>query len=199
MKDPLAEYKNRMLQFKRAGYDMMRARKFILDKASLELGSVLEIGTGKGHTAVGMALRRIKFTTIDKDTATLKMARKHLRLRNLSSYATIKKMNAERLRFQDGSFDCVISVNFLHHAKYPADCIREMCRVSRSKVVIADLNNRGSEIMEKVHKQEGRDHAKTRISCAGIRKVLEDMGFQVKVYRDKCQDVFIARKQGERK
>jgi ubiquinone/menaquinone biosynthesis C-methylase UbiE len=194
MKDPLAEYKERMLQFKRNGFDMMKARKFILDKADFESRSVLEIGTGKGHTAVGLALRRIKFTTIDLDTVTLKIARKHLSLRRLVRYAVIKKMDAEKLRFKDSSFDYVISVNFIHHAKNPAKCLKEMIRVAKNKLIIADLNKRGERVMEKVHALDGHSHAASKMSLLGVKEYLKKARLVVKVYRDVCQTVIIAKK-----
>ncbi|MFA5224164.1 MAG: methyltransferase domain-containing protein [Candidatus Omnitrophota bacterium] len=195
MKDILAEYKRRMCDFKRKGLDMVRAREFVLDRAGFGPASVLEVGTGKGCTAAGLALRKVRFTTIDLDADALKVARKHLKAMGLMRYVVFKKMDAEKLKFKDGAFDCVISVNFLHHARHPEKCIRQMCRVAARKVVIADLNRRGAGIMSMVHSEEGGSHAKSLISAAAIKAVLIKAGMRVKKYRDSCQYLFVAEKE----
>jgi len=98
------------------------------------------------------------------------------------------------LRYQDNYFDYVVSVNFIHHADNPAKCLKEMIRVAKNKIVIADLNNRGKEIMEKVHALDGHRHAVSKMSPAEIKKYLEKQGLLVKAYRDVCQTVIVAKK-----
>ena len=103
-------------------------------------------------------------------------------------------MNAERLRYKDNSFDYVISVNFIHHAKNPGMCLKEMMRVAKNKLVIADINKRGERIMEKVHRLDGHSHAISKMSLKETEALLKKTGMKVRVYRDICQTVLIARK-----
>jgi ubiquinone/menaquinone biosynthesis C-methylase UbiE len=191
-------YHDRLKVFKRHGYDMMKARAFVISESGIKGGDVLEVGTGKGHLAIGLAKRGIRFTTIDLDKKTLNIARHNLKECGVLSYVCIKRMNAEKLRFKDSAFDHIISVNFIHHAKRPKQCIKEMVRVARHSIVIADLNKRGEAIMDKVHKLDSRKHEKSRMSLNGIKEFLEKSGLRVKVYRDTCQTVFVAKKGGSR-
>lgn len=190
----LKAYHDRLTVFKRHGYDMMKARIFVISKSGIKGGDVLEVGTGKGHLAIGLAKRGIRFTTIDIDQTTLTIAKHNLKEHGVLSQVCLKRMDAEKLRFKDSAFDHVISVNFIHHAKHPKLCISEMIRVSRRCIVIADLNKRGEAVMDKVHKLDGRKHKKSRMSLDGIKKFLEKSGLSVKVYQDTCQTVLIAKK-----
>lgn len=190
----LKEYRDRIEVFKRHGYDMMKARTFVINKSGIKGGNILEVGTGKGHLAIGLAKRGVRFTTIDLDQKTLVIARHNLKEHDVLELVCIKKMNAEELRFKDDAFDHVISVNFIHHAKRPKQCIKEMIRVAKRSIVIADLNKRGEEIMGRVHRLDGHKHEQSRMTLDGIKEFLEKTGLNVKVYRDTCQTVFIAKK-----
>ena len=189
----LKRYFERLLLFKRYGYDLIHARKFILDKFLMNQ-NILEIGTGKGHTAIGLAKRKTYFTTIDIDKKSLRIARHNLNELRLLDYVSIRRMDAEHLQFKDNIFDGVISVNFIHHARHPRKCIKEMMRVARNTIVISDLNKRGEAIMDRVHALEGLKHERSRMPLNEMKKFLEKLGSSVKVYRDKCQTVFIAKK-----
>ena len=192
--DALKEYHARLKVFERHGYDMMKARTFVINKSGIKGGDVFEVGTGKGHLAIGLAKRGIRFTTIDLDQKTLAIAKHNLKEHGVLSCVCIKRMDAEKLRFKDGAFDHVISVNFIHHAERPKQCISEMIRVASRSITIADLNKRGEAIMDRVHKLDGHKHEKSRMSLDGIKKFLEKSGLSVKVYRDTCQTVFVAKK-----
>jgi len=51
--------------------------------------------------------------------------------------------SGEALPFADGSFDVVSEFSMLHHVAKPGAIIKEMLRVARRAVVIADCNNFG--------------------------------------------------------
>ena len=175
--------------------DIVKTRYFILEKSGLRKSdSVLEVGTGNGHTAISLARKEINFTTIDIDKESLRIARNNLKAFGLLRYVTIKRMNAERLNYANGCFDYVISVNFIHHAKRPYLCIKEMLRVAGKGIVIADFNKQGEKLMDKIHKEEGRTHEKSAITLAKIKTILQKNGMKVKTYRDKYLTLFIARK-----
>jgi ubiquinone/menaquinone biosynthesis C-methylase UbiE len=190
----LKEYHDRLNVFKRYGYDMTKAKNFVINKSRIKGGSILEVGTGKGHLAVGLAERGLRFTTIDLDKKALGIARHNLKEHGVLGYVCIKNMNAEKLRFKNEAFDYVISVNFIHHAKRPQQCIKEMIRVAKFCIVIADLNKRGEAIMDRVHRMDGHKHEQSRMSLGEIKEFLEKAGLGVKVYRDTCQTVFLAKK-----
>jgi len=188
----------RLKLFKKYGYDIPRAREFILAKARISKGRILEVGTGKGHMAVALAKNGFKIVSIDLDRKAQDFARLKLRSLKLNKAVSLKIMNAEKLKYKDNLFDYVISVNFIHHAKNPGKCLKEMIRVAKNKLIIADLNKKGERIMEKIHALDGHRHEASRMSLVGVEEYLRKAGLIVRVYKDVCQSVVIA-KRGESK
>ena len=195
MDNAIKQDRERLELFKKYGYDILKARNFILSKAKLAKdNSILEIGTGKGHMTSVLAKKGFRLISIDLDRKAQGIARMHLKSIKRSSSVIIKIMDAEQLRYKDNSFDYVISVNFIHHAKNPSRCLKEMIRVTKNKLIIADINKRGERIMEKVHRLDGHSHEISKMSLKEIELLLEKTGMKVRVYRDICQTVLIARK-----
>jgi len=184
----------RLKIFKKYGYDIPKARNFILAKAGSIQGRVLEVGTGRGHMAVALAGKRVKLISIDLDKKAQSAAKLNLKKMKLNKYVVLKIMNAEKLIYPDNYFDSVVSVNFIHHADHPGKCIREMIRVTKEKLVIADINQKGQLIMEKVHALDGHRHAASKMSMSGVKDYLCKAGLVVKVYRDVYQTVIVAKK-----
>jgi ubiquinone/menaquinone biosynthesis C-methylase UbiE len=185
---------DRLRLFRRYGYDIPKARSLILKKAKISGGRILEIGTGRGHMAVALAKDSLRVVSIDLDRKAQKTVKVNLKSLNLEKFISLKIMNAEKLQYRDSFFDYVVSVNFIHHAKNPVRCLKEMIRVTKNKLVIADLNKRGEKIMEKVHALDSHSHAVSKMSLLGVKEYLQQAGLVVKVYRDVCQTVIIARK-----
>ena len=144
--------------------------------------------------AIALARRGVKLVSIDLDKKAQNIAKLSIKAMKLDKYVVLKMMNAEKLHFPDNYFDSVIAVNFIHHAVNPAKCIKEMVRVTNGILVVADINKRGQRIMEKVHALDGHIHAASKMSLSGVKEYLEKAGLLVKVYRDVCQTVIIAKK-----
>jgi ubiquinone/menaquinone biosynthesis C-methylase UbiE len=185
---------DRLKLFKKYGYDIPKARNFIIAKAELTKAKILEVGTGRGHMAIALAKKGFKLTSVDLDRKAQYVARASLKARKLDKLVTLKMMNAERLQYKDDSFDYVISVNFIHHAKNPIRCLKEMIRLAKDKLVIVDINKRGERIMQKVHGLDGHSHAASKMSLEEIGVFLKGAGLSVKVYRDVCQTIIIAKR-----
>ncbi len=184
MNEEMKQAQDRLKLFKKYGYDIPKARDFILNKGRLIEGSMLEVGTGSSHMAIALAKKGFEITSIDLDKKAQKVAKAKLKAMKLDKLVTLKIMNAERLWYKNNSFDYVVSVNFIHHAKNPVKCLKEMMRVVKKKLIIADINKRGQRIMENVHQLDGRSHEASKMS-------LKKSGMKVKVYRDTCQTVLI--------
>jgi hypothetical protein len=69
-----------------------------------------------------------------------------------------------------------------------------MARVAAKKLVIADLNKRGTLIMDRIHRLEGRLHPVSKVSLGAVKILLENMGMKVKTYRGGCHTVLVAEK-----
>lgn len=194
MNNLIKQSQDRLKLFKKYGYDIPKARGFILRKAGFTKGNILEIGTGRGHMAGALARQGFKLVSIDLDREAQKAARRNLRSMKLGGLVTLKIMDAEKLRFKDASFDYVISVNFIHHAKHPVRCLKEMVRVAKKRLVIADFNRRGERIAEKIHGLDGHVHPRTKLSFKSAKMLLRRLGLAVDTYYDVCQTVLIAKK-----
>jgi ubiquinone/menaquinone biosynthesis C-methylase UbiE len=195
MNENIVHLRKRLAQFKKYGYDILKERDFAFKKADFEKGkSILEIGTGRGYMVLTLAQKGFEVTTIDsyhKIQRSAKAILKHYRLEKLVRF---KVMNAERLKFKNGSLDYVLAVNFMHHAKNPMRCLREMLRVAKEKILIVDVNKRGVYVLEKVHAQEGHYHERSKIGFPAVQKFFRKANMKVKAYRSKCQTIIIAQK-----
>lgn len=195
MNKAIAHLRKRLLQFKGYGYDMLKERDFALAKAGFKKDKrILEIGTGRGYMSLRLAQKGFKLTSIDYDRKIQQSARGILKHFRLQKRVRFRLMSAERLSFEDGSFDYVIAVNFLHHAAKPEKCLKEMARVARDRIVIVDVNKEGARILEKIHAQEGHCHRRSRIRLVTIKQALRDAKTKVAIYVSKCQFVIVARK-----
>ncbi len=192
MNEEIKKDQDRLKLFKKYGYDIPMARGFILTKGRLTEGSMLEVGTGRGHMAIALAKKGFEITSIDLDKKAQKVAKAKLKAMKLDKLVTLKIMNAERLRYENNSFEYVVSVNFIHHAKNPVKCLKEMIRVVKKKLIIADINKRGQRIMEKVHKLDGHSHEASKMSLGETEMFLKKSGMKIKAYKDTCQTVLIA-------
>ena len=68
MDNAIKQDRKRLELFKKYGYDIPKARNFILSKAKLAKGSsMLEIGTGKGHMTIVLAKKGFRLISIDLD------------------------------------------------------------------------------------------------------------------------------------
>ena len=186
---------DRLKLFKKYGYDIPKARNFIITKSRLTKGKILEIGTGRGHMAIALAKKGFKLTSIDLDRKAQNVTGANLKAMKLDKSVTLKIMDAERLQYKDDYFSQVISVNFIHHAKDPARCLREMIRETGDKLIIADINRRGERIMQKVHRLDGHSHEASKMSLQETEVFLEKAGMEVKTYKNTCQTIIIARKE----
>ncbi|MDD5155217.1 MAG: class I SAM-dependent methyltransferase [Candidatus Omnitrophica bacterium] len=192
----IAHLLDRLRELKGYGYDVLGERDFALRKAGLKkTEKILEIGTGRGYMALALAQKGFSLTTIDNDRKTQQDARRLLKYYRAGKRVRLRIMNAEKLRFRDGSFDCVLAVNFMHHARNPVACLKEMVRLAKEKVAVVDVNKRGERILEKMHARQGHAHQRSKIGFARIRQVFGRAKMKVKTYRSRCQNIIIAKKE----
>ena len=103
---------------------------------------VLDVGAGSGVVTVAVAKQIAPpgmVVGIDLSEGMLEVARGNARAAGLDERIQLRKMDAEHLEFEDGSFDAVVSLFALLHFPDPARALREMCRVVKpgGRVVVA--------------------------------------------------------------
>ena len=189
-------FSERVSLYKKKGLDSAESRKFILEKVRPLEGSILEIGTGTGYTTLVLAKAGYTFVSIDKDRETLKTAALNLAYEKLLSHVKFYVMNGKSLAFENGSFKNIVVVDLFHHIDEIDKVLSEIDRVlcADGKVVIADFNRKGMDIVGTVHKEEGRIHEDCSTEMDYIRSYFRGLGYDIKNFDDRCHWILIGRK-----
>jgi len=185
-------------QFLRHGIDRDGMTSFVVDKAEPLPERVLDIGTGRGFTAVELARRGSGVTTIDMSEEMLKSAYLHAVDTGVADKIEFHLADGSDLPFEEGSFEVVIMINVLHHLEIPDAVLPEIARVLMpgGRLVAADFTDRGFDILEKIHREEGQGHDRhTGETVDGFAGRLDDVGMKC-VCRDRRfhQHVMVAEK-----
>lgn len=101
--------------------------------SNLRSGTILDLGTGPGYLPIEMVKRSksLKVHGIDLCGKLINMARVNASKAGVSDRLKFEKGNAAKLRFDDNSYDMVISTGMLHMLKEPGKVLNECYRVLR--------------------------------------------------------------------
>lgn len=100
----------------------------------LEGRRVLDVGTGTGRAAIGLARRGARVTGVDASAEMLAVAKR--RAHDAGVTVTFLPGDAHGLAFEDRSFDAVICLRVLMHTPDWRTSLAELCRVARDRVVV---------------------------------------------------------------
>jgi ubiquinone/menaquinone biosynthesis C-methylase UbiE len=100
----------------------------------VEARSVLDVGTGTGRAALLLAASGARVTGVDASAEMLAMARQ--RAADAGARIAFLQGDAHQLEFADRSFDIVVSLRVIMHTPRWRECVAELCRVSRDRVVL---------------------------------------------------------------
>ncbi|MFH1678077.1 MAG: class I SAM-dependent methyltransferase [Candidatus Omnitrophota bacterium] len=180
--------------YKSFGCDIDEERRFVLDKAQPVFGDILEVGTGKGHFALILAKEGYRFTSVDISEEEQRLARLNLRFFGLDKQVDFRLENAERLSFADRSFDLVFAINTLHHLENAYAVIDQFIRIVsfEGKIILSDFTKTGLELMDKIHKSEGRAHEVSKITLDDAERYLRAKGFLTRKEESRYQEVLVA-------
>jgi SAM-dependent methyltransferase len=95
--------------------------------------TVLDVGTGTGRAAIAVAARGAIVTGVDASAQMLAVAER--RAKDAGIRVTFAAGDAHGLAFPDRSFDAAICLRVLMHTPDWRRSLRELCRVSRDRVV----------------------------------------------------------------
>jgi len=182
--------------YKKRGIDFLGSREFILEKAQTLQGNILEIGSGTGYATLVLAKAGYKFVSVDKDRDALKTTALNLAYENVLSNVKFYVMDGKSLAFANSSFENVVIVNLFHHIDGVNAIFCETDRVlaTGGKLILADFNERGMEIVNSVHKEEGRIHIDCDVSKDYVYSYFHGLGYEIKNYEDRCHWILIAEK-----
>jgi ubiquinone/menaquinone biosynthesis C-methylase UbiE len=99
--------------------------------SSFATGTMLDIGTGPGYLPVEIVKRKpdINIIGVDLSKKLIHMAQTNAVKASLSGRLQFQVGNAANLRFDDDTFDMVISTGMLHSLKNPVAVLKEIYRV----------------------------------------------------------------------
>lgn len=182
--------------YKDRGLDFQKSRRFILEKAGEPGAKILDIASGKGIMALALARAGYDLATVDRDEEMLRLTALNLAGEDLLEKARLFVMDAASLDFEDASFSCVFMVDALHHMEDIEKVFSEIDRVLEKggKLVLADFNKRGMEIVEKAHRCEGKKHENKSLGEEDALRWLSANGYAVQSCRSDCHWVAVARK-----
>ncbi|HYN08557.1 MAG TPA: class I SAM-dependent methyltransferase [Vicinamibacterales bacterium] len=103
--------------------------------------TVIDVGTGTGRAAIGLAQSGAKVIGVDASAEMLRVAR--AKAADAAVTIRVGLADAHALPFAAGSADAVVCLRVLMHALDWRACVAELCRVSRWRVVV-DFPSRSS-------------------------------------------------------
>lgn len=101
---------------------------------SFEAGTLLDLGTGPGYLPIEIVKRSssVRCDGIDLSRRLIKLARANALKAGVANRLNFEVGNAAKLRFEDESYDMVISTGMLHMLKDPIKVLRECYRVLKA-------------------------------------------------------------------
>lgn len=96
--------------------------------------AILDVGTGTGRAAFLMAAAGASVTGVDASEEMLAVARQ--RASAAANAIDFRVGDAHALDFPDRSFDLAVSLRVLMHTPRWRQCLGELCRVSRERVIV---------------------------------------------------------------
>ncbi|MBU8920766.1 MAG: class I SAM-dependent methyltransferase [Bacteroidales bacterium] len=143
------------------GFDRHAVTDFVLDSAKPIRGPVLDIGTGKGLAAIGIAKRGHKVVTLDPDEDQIKAAITNAVGEKLESMIEFHVADVNDIPFKDESFNLAVMVDVIHHLKNADNLLPEVSRILAhgGRFVFCDFTDEGFAIMDRIHGDDGHSHA----------------------------------------
>lgn len=140
----------------------------------VQLGDVLDVGSGDGVVATLLAPNARSYTCLDRSDKVLDAARERLEAAGHSAEFTVGDMH--ELPFAPGSFDHVLLFHALTYADRPRRAIEEAHRVLRpgGTLVILTLAEHDQEEIASAY-----SHRNLGFSPSALRGLLHDIGFWV--------------------
>jgi SAM-dependent methyltransferase len=152
--------------------------------------TIVDVGTGTGRAAIGLARRGARVTGVDASPEMLRVARDRAAAERLD--VTFDVGDAHRLLYKDRAFECAVSLRVLMHTPDWRQCLAELCRVADDRVVFdypAALSAAALQAgWRRVLAALGRPVEAYRVlRGSDVRRTLERAGFRV----ERCHRQFV--------
>lgn len=165
--------------------------------------AVLDVGTGTGRAALALARRGARVSGVDASAAMLSVAAR--RAAQVGVHIELTRGDAHALAFGDQSFDAAVSLRVLMHTPDWRRCLRELCRVTRQRVVFDYPALVSAAAFQSAARRLSRAlglrvEAYRVLSDAAVRRCLQSQGFRVaRVHRQFVLPIGLHRALGSRR
>jgi ubiquinone/menaquinone biosynthesis C-methylase UbiE len=170
----------RELQYRRRGHDRVAAARFVVASGGILRGPALDVGTGKGLTAIELARTGMEVVSVDLDALEQELAALLSEEAGVGGRIHLVHCDAAHLSYPDRHFGCVAMMDVLHHLDDPRPVLREMVRVLRDDgvVIVADFTEEGFELVSSMHREDGREHPRSATTVSFAQEELVRAGLQ---------------------
>ncbi len=162
MKKRYALFVKRTQYYLSQGYDRFKAAEFVANFAEDLRSPALDVGAGKGIFSIALAKRGLSVIGIDINEYDLEFANYLTQKEKLKKKIKFYLLDAKLLPFESKSFKTVAMMDVLHHIEKEdgQKILNEMVRVlsDNGKLIIAEFDEEGFEIVAKAHEREGTIH-----------------------------------------
>jgi ubiquinone/menaquinone biosynthesis C-methylase UbiE len=102
--------------------------------SKMSSGKILDIGTGPGYLPleIGQRSQGIEIKAIDISPAMVEIAEQNSQKMGLSERVEFLFGSAEKIPFEQGYFDLIVSTGSFHHWAQPKECLKEIHRVLKN-------------------------------------------------------------------
>jgi ubiquinone/menaquinone biosynthesis C-methylase UbiE len=166
--------------------ELLNVLQMILSRLKLPItAKLLDIGTGRGHMAIALALSGHTVITGEPEGANWANWRDSARKINVMDKIHFQALNAENLFFSDNEFDAVFLYGSLHHIDNKKNALNEALRVVKQggKLVIIELTQKGVESL--------RTHYSDHPDAVDPRKFTENWTFPVEIIQEEHLNSYI--------
>jgi len=150
--------------------------------ALLDLGDVLDVGSGDGAAAAAIAPYCRSLTCLDLNPRLIEAAKERLKKR---PHVRALVADAHALPFDAGSFDAALLFHTLTYAERPADVVRECARVLRpgGRLIVLCLDQHAQQ---QITAPYGERHA--GFTPAALSELLVRAGLEVQLADVACRE-----------
>jgi ubiquinone/menaquinone biosynthesis C-methylase UbiE len=147
--------------------------------------NILDVGTGRGQMAILLALHGYQVLTGEPEGANWGDWKTPAKKVNVEDMITFKPFNAEKMPFEDASFDAIFLYATFHHIGNKKLALNELLRVMKpkGKLIITELTDEGVEVVRK----RWRGHP----DAVDPRTHTKDFVFDVKVIEGNYLNAYI--------
>ena len=180
-----AIFRARTEHYASLGFDRFAAADFVIGTGGRLSSPALDIGTGKGLTAMAMARQGLEVVSVDPDADEQALASLLAAEEGLGERIRFVRGDASALPYSADHFGCAALVDVLHHLQDPGPVLEETARALRPSgiLILADFSREGFELVARVHQEEGREHPVSGATPESAAAFLFGKGFELTARR----------------